>query len=733
MKLDLSESQTLLQDSVARLFKEQSTMARVRQAEETGFDAALWKELVALGVTGMRIIAPDEGGSTLLDAAIVAEEAGRNLASVPVVETMVANGLLYRAGASEAIRAAIDAGAVTTLALQPVKPGAAQIIAGGSAAQFIAGYDGDALFVIALNDKLSKTENLAASSLALVDLSNPEIGTRTDLAKGDAALTLYQAAIEEWKLLTAASIAGLGNQALLMAAQYSVERVQFGKPIGTYQGVSHPLADSAVDVDGGKLLVWHAIASIAEDAANSGALVSMAYWWAGQAIQPAVQRAMRTFGGYGLSLEYDIQLYYRRGKMLALLMGNPQAELDRISARLWLDEQAALPQAGDVEISFDYGEEAKAYAAEVRAFVEANMTPEIEAKKHHSTSGFHAGFHKKMADAGYAFPDMALPGQTPRSRYAVMESVPMWEDMNWTRTPTGVSEFCANMSQLWSQPEAKEEILTRIISGDALGCLGFSEPASGSDVFAANFSADFDGKQWVMNGQKMFTTNAHNADYILMLTRTDNGGRKHEGLTMFLMPLNLPGVEIHPVYTLQDERTNIIYWTDVRIPDKYRLGEVGDGARVMSSALGFEHGGSSYQAAQQAMMKHAVNWARKPRADGSIAMEDVGARRVLANAATVNQIAILLCRREVWADVEEIKVPYYGAMSKMFGTETMAKTGAELVELAAPESLVRGQDHDLDMVEITARRAVGMTIYGGTSEVHRSVIAEKALGMPKSR
>src|SRR3546814_1689711 len=112
------------------------------------------------------------------------------------------------------------------------------------------------------------------------------------------------------------------------------------------------------------------------------------------------------------------------------------------------------------------------------------------------------------------------------------------------------------MSQLWAQPEAKDEILTRIVNGDALGALGFSEPASGSGVFSARFSAVRDSDGWVMNGQKMFTTNGHNAEYILMLTRTDTSGKKHQGLTMFIMPLNLPGVEIHPVYTRSEEHTS---------------------------------------------------------------------------------------------------------------------------------------------------------------------------------
>src|SRR3546814_15508053 len=126
-----------------------------------------------------------------------------------------------------------------------------------------------------------------------------------------------------------------------------------------------------------------------------------------------------------------------------------------------------------------------------------------------------------------------------------------WRISDWS------SDVCSSdlkMAQLWSQPEAKDEILTLIVNGDALGALGFSEPASGSDVFSARFSAVRDSDGWVMNGQKMFTTNGHNAEYILMLTRTDTSGKKHKGLTMFIMHLNLPGVEIHPFYTLQDGR-----------------------------------------------------------------------------------------------------------------------------------------------------------------------------------
>jgi alkylation response protein AidB-like acyl-CoA dehydrogenase len=386
-----------------------------------------------------------------------------------------------------------------------------------------------------------------------------------------------------------------------------------------------------------------------------------------------------------------------------------------------------------VGIDFEWGERAEAYAAKVRAFVQENLTDDVRAKIHHSTSAYHAGFHKKMVDAGLEFPDLSLDGKPRLSRYEVMAAAPMWEEMGWNRTAASVTEFVAGMTMLCATPEVKEEVLGKVLAGEALGCLGFSEPQSGSDIFGAKFSAVRDGDEWVLNGQKMFTTNGHHAHYILLLTRTDNSGRKHEGLTMFVVPMDLPGIELHPVYTLQDEKTNITYFTDVRVPDKYRLGEVNEGAKVMTLGLGFEHGGSGYWAAQRAMVMRAVSWARKPRSDGTRPMDDPVVRRILARAAAREEVADVLCRRVEWATVENVHEISWGPMAKVFTTETMAKDAAAIVAAAAPDSLVRGLDADLDIVEVTMRRGMAMTVYGGTSEVHRSLIAEKSLGMPKSR
>jgi alkylation response protein AidB-like acyl-CoA dehydrogenase len=731
MRLNLSESQELLRDTVARLFAEQSTSAQVRAAEASGgFDRALWDRVVSMGLVGMRAAAGNE--SSLLDAALVAEEAGRHLAAVPLPEAIVAAALLQRSGADpKFVERAIES-EVATLALRPIVAGDAQLLPAGAVASLVVALEGEAL--VALERRGVGAASAAPSPVEWVDLS-AERGERIVLASGETARALHAAALEEWKLLAAASLAGMARRALELAGAYSCERVQFGRPIGSFQGVAHPLADSATDIDGAQLLVRRAIWAIAAERSDAAESTAMAWWWTGRAAERAALRSVRAFGGYGVSLEYDVQLYFRRIKQVALLLGDPHEELDSIAARRFDDSEVPLPPAGDIGgMDFSYGAAADAYAGELRRFVAANMTPEIEKKKHFSTSGHHPGFHKKLAAAGYAFPDLAgTDGKPARSRYDVMAAAALWEDMGWTRVPAAVTEMVGKLAHLWSQPKAKAEILPRIVAGDALGALGFSEPGAGSDVFAARFSAVRDGEEWLLNGQKMFTTNAHNADYIILLARTSNEGKKHEGLTMFIMPLRLDGIEIQPVHTLQDERTNIVYFSDVRVSDMYRLGEVGGGAKVMASALQIEQGGSDYHFAQLAMLRRALAWAKRSRSNRPAPITQPHVRRVLAHAATRSLVAEVLCYRAVWGAVEGRYEITWGPMAKLFTTEALLADATALLEVAAPESLVRGTDADLDVIESMMRRAIAMTIYGGTSEIHRSLIAENALGMPKSR
>ena len=724
MNLHPTEEQTLLRDTLAKLLSQHSTPQRVRAAEAAGgFDAALWDELVALGLPALRVPESADGaGLGLLDAAILAEEAGRHLCSAPLVEAMVAHRLLAEFGRTARL---------PTLALFDAAERPSQLVPGGAIADAVLCLDGDAVRLVKGGG--ATPANLGSQPIARLELK----GQGEVLAQGANARTSMLAAIEEWKLLSAAMLVGMSAKALENAAAYAGERMQFGKKIGSFQGVSHPIANSAADIDAARLLVWRTIWAIARGRAEAGANIAQSWWFTGRAADRAVTRALRTFGGYGLSLEYDAQLYFRRAKALALMAGDPELELQRAGDRLWAKAPAALPDAGTVALDFSWGEKGERFAEETRAFFQKNLTPALRAHAHFSTDGHDDAFQKKLAEAGLLYPAWPVEfGGQGRDLYEDSAMAEVYEEFGWTRILPGTSNMGARAAMQFGSDELKQEVLPRMARGEIHSCLGFSEPGAGSDMYATRtraVQADDGSGDWIINGQKIFTTGAHQADYVLLLTRTDPEAQKHRGLTLFLAPLKtVPGFMVQAVHTLQDERTNITFYTDMRIPDRYRLGPVNRGIDVMTAAMSLEHGGLGYQTSQQTMIRAAIHWAEET---GRI--EEASVRQRLARFATHELAANLLCRRAVWGKQEGIPNIAWGPMSKLFSTDTYMKDSADLVALAAPDSLLRRvlgrEPTPLEEIEAAHRHSMGSTIYGGTLEVHRSIVAEHALGMPRSR
>jgi alkylation response protein AidB-like acyl-CoA dehydrogenase len=337
MQLGLTEEQELLQSSFSELFAAESSPERVRTAEETGFDAGLWKHLIETGAIGIRV-ADELGGSGggLHDAAILAEQAGRALVSAPLVEAISAAGLLARIE-SDAARAALaeilEGGRIPTLALREMNGSATQLVPGGAAADAVLALDADSLVLLRRPRSTAErpAPNLGSGALERwrFDVAPPD-GERLALARGAAARNAYRAAVEEWRLLTAAALAGLAQRALEIGADYAKSRIQFDQPIGSFQGLAHPFADAATAVAASQLLVQYAIWSVATAQPEAAARICFAFAAAAEGASTAAAHALHTHGGYGVSLEYDIQLYYRRAKAWALVGGDPRDELLRL-------------------------------------------------------------------------------------------------------------------------------------------------------------------------------------------------------------------------------------------------------------------------------------------------------------------------------------------------------------------------------------------------------------------
>jgi alkylation response protein AidB-like acyl-CoA dehydrogenase len=733
MKISLSDEAKLIQESFERFFAAEATPARVRQAEPTGFDRELWHSLVAMGAPAMRVESGEEGGGMgLFEAMLMMEQAGRRLAPAPIAESVAALRILSLLG-SETAHAWIDRankGAVITLALHPAVAGRTQLVPGAAVADAVLVLDGQSVLLVEPEGRVPAPFTLAGNAIGHFD---PAQGTRHLVGSGPDAAQIWAAGIEEWKLLTASALIGLSREALAMAASYASERIQFGVPIGSHQGISHPLANDVIAADAGALLAQWAVRAIADKHPEASATVSFLWWWAAKTATQAVAHSLHTFGGYGLTNEYDIQLYHRRAKAWALPLGDPEDELLRGARRLFHGEPAALPDVGQVDFDFTTPAHALALAQETRELFESVLTPELRAKAHFSFEGHDWDVSRAFGRAGLLFPDWPEQwGGRGADSDSSRASGDVWREFGWTIVPKGVTSMVGQMVMRFGSPELQQEVLPRMGAGEITASLGYTEPSCGSDVFAARTRAVREGDEWIINGQKMFTSGAEIASYVLLLTRTDPDAPKHKGLTLFLVPTDMPGFEYHRIFTFMDEPTNATFYTDLRLPDRYRLGDVNGGVRVMGAALELEQGGGHMFHDIREMADLALAWAREAdRGDGK-AIDDPRVQVRIAKVIAHARLGEVLSARVISTRSEKLPDQAYGPATKIFSTESYIADSADLLDLAAPDTLLR-ERRGLGVIEESYRHSTATSIYGGTSEVLRSMVAERRLGLPRSR
>ena len=292
----------------------------------------------------------------------------------------------------------------------------------------------------------------------------------------------------------------------------------------------------------------------------------------------------------------------------------------------------------------------------------------------------------------------------------------------------GTTAMVARMVQQFGSPELVGKVLPGVLSGQLRLCLGYTEPEGGSDVATCKTRAVRDGDTWIINGSKMFTSNAQNAKYVFLLTNTDPQGPKHKNLTMFLVPLDSPGIEIQGIRTLDGDRTNIVYYSDVRVDDLYRIGEVNGGWTVMRSALDSEHGlidpedhglqTISAMSGHGVLMSEAVD-----KVAATVAQPDHNGSRRLDDESVKYRVGRSFARMEA-----ALSTP--GMFGRVAMAQTMRDISADLMDvLGAASALPTDAPGSADdgTAEYLFRLALPTGIYGGTLEVFRNMIAQHAL------
>lgn len=335
----LSDDQEAIADAFGSFFTNECPPDVVRAAEPLGHSPELWAKLQSMEAPGMAVPVDTGGGGADLSALLVVAEAlGVAAAPAPLIEHWVASRLLANTDGFDAV---LTGDSIATLALRPAVEGRWAVVPAGAIADVVVGVDGDSLVAVRNDAPGASPHNHAAAPLADRSVE----GERVEL--GSAAA--LEPALDEWRTLTAGALVGIAQRALDIGVQYMLEREQFGKLIGSFQGLQHGIADAPALIDGARFLA-HKAAWAHDSGLVDGAglidpddgyvtefapLASMALLHASEAAAHVTDTSLHYHGGYGFSLEYDIQLYYRRARGWSLVAGDPAAERLRLADMLW--------------------------------------------------------------------------------------------------------------------------------------------------------------------------------------------------------------------------------------------------------------------------------------------------------------------------------------------------------------------------------------------------------------
>ncbi|HZU79648.1 MAG TPA: acyl-CoA dehydrogenase family protein [Acidimicrobiales bacterium] len=282
----------------------------------------------------------------------------------------------------------------------------------------------------------------------------------------------------------------------------------------------------------------------------------------------------------------------------------------------------------------------------------------------------------------------------------------------------------------------KREFLPKILRNEVEFAVGYSEPNAGSDAASMQLKATRDGDGWVLNGQKTWTTSAHFAEWYWVGARTDPEAPKHFGITLFLVPLDHPGITVKPIWTMGDERTNEVYLDNVWVSDDYVVGELNRGFQYISEALDLERFTMFTFSPIAQRLELLCEYVATTMRDGAPLRDDAVVRQRVAQLATQAEVARVLGLRFVDASAKGGAAPTAEASEyKLYATELSKRLASASMDIAGPGSQLRVKTDDAPMAgraESTYRYTVIDTIGGGASEIQKNIIARRKLGLPKN-
>jgi len=347
-------------------------------------------------------------------------------------------------------------------------------------------------------------------------------------------------------------------------------------------------------------------------------------------------------------------------------------------------------------------------------------------------------FQRKLGQKGWIAP--AYPKEYGGLEMSHMKRLILAEELAYSRAPVSIEveitvNWVAPTIMLYGTEKQKKDYVTRVAKGDLIFCLGYSEPDAGSDLAALQTRAAEDSDEYVINGQKIWCSYGHYADYCWLGARTDPDASKHKGISMFVVDMKTPGITVRPLINILDRHSfNEVFFDDVRISKDNLVGEKNQGWYQLAMALDFERSSIGTAAANQRIIEELVQYINETKHNGQSLGDETLIKNELAEMAVENEVLRMMCYRIAWMYSKGVHPSYESSMTMVFASELMRRLADVAMRILGPYGQL---DVGSKWAALNARimrmylSAISIGVGGGSNEIQRNIIAMRGLGLPR--
>ncbi|MCZ7562308.1 MAG: acyl-CoA dehydrogenase [Burkholderiaceae bacterium] len=740
------EERRLLRDSVRGFLGEAWPVVG---AVERGADPAalrrIWRELAGQGIAALGADSTEGGVRELV---VVLQELGRAACPAPLIDAGLLNpafgkrrdqpeamarlladvrrGDAYPClsfGAADPDRGAgvvsIDRGAVS---------GRLSFVEGASAAtHLVAVVDDDPAlaFVEARGQrvKVTPTRAMGMDGLCRIDLRGaPAVVVPIDRELVDDLLWIS-------RLAYVARAWGAADRTFELVVQYAKDRRQFGQPIGRFQAVQHKLADNLLALRAVQASLDNAAAHRDRGAEQWRSFAAATCAYAGPALRRVSLENHHAFGAIGYAEEHEAPRHFRRVHVDAARHGGHRASREALAERYLGATRLELPE-------LDLGASANAFRQEVRSWLTGHWPAERRERYEASEKAhrdFDPRFARELGETGWL--GLTWPahfGGQERSPYHWMAFL---EEMHRAGAPRAGAPIQAAAWMSFGRPEQQARYLPELLRGEVMYGMWYSEPGSGSDLASIRTTAVRDGDEWVINGQKIWTT-TYWGDYMWLAARTDPAAKPpHAGISMFVVPVDTPGITRRPIRTMYDGEFCNTFLDDVRVPLDAVVGEPGRGWEILVGSLGTERAfvGAGILMKLARQFEELCDYVRGIEVDGRPLRLDPLVRDALGDYAAQIEVGRQLALDCVAILARGDMPTWEAAVTKVFAGELMERFHESALDMLGMEATLSANALGAPMrgrLEQQLRHSLMWVISIGSNEIQRSLIAQRALGLP---